>query len=306
MQGGVQEGWAASDNVDGGSAGVEGGAGRGASRRSRHRARGRRGGCGKAVRRARAAVVSAMAAAASAGCELCLIGAVVHAKMDARVRAARRDSFFSVWFEGGRSEVALAEFDVALAQAQQAAEREVDAAYARACATLGAMEAAQLALRDAVSAADRRKQIRSAGRGLAQEPLGVCADGWVPPTHSTVQPLSLGLASVGERCRERAGNRQGVCRRGRSAAGRLRRRAVPAGGGRGGCLEGSGGAARMPAAWARLRRARGARGRQLRRCAPGWQQVGQPTGRPPGCHRGAGCPLGRDKLGMGPWLGDGC
>ena len=33
MQGGVQEGWAASDNVDGGLAGVEGGAGRGASRR---------------------------------------------------------------------------------------------------------------------------------------------------------------------------------------------------------------------------------------------------------------------------------
>ena len=49
----------------------------------------------------------------------------------------------------------------------------VVAACAPAAASSRQVEAALLALRDAVSAADMRKQIRSAGRGLAtQEPLG--------------------------------------------------------------------------------------------------------------------------------------
>ena len=91
-------------------------------------------------------------------------------------------------------------------------------------------------------------------------------------------------------------------RRVRANVGSAGRWAMPAKGDQDWWLEGAFGAWPMPAAWGRPSRARRARSRRPGRCAPSWQQLGQPPGRPPGCHRVAGCPVGRDKLGKGPWL----
>ena len=309
MQGGVQDGWAASGNVDEGSAGGEEEAGRGASCRTRQRTRGRRGGCDKAVRRARAAVRRALLAGGFAAAEFISSSVAVQFKLDARHRAARRDMFSSMWLEGVEQKTAQAACDEAFEQALREAESEIDAADARMRAALGAVDVASRKVRDAVAARGTRRQSRSGDGGPEQQGESTCtgrAD--VLP----LPPCSSGGAG-GDRCgvgeRGASGSRGSglqAVRRGGEMAGRVPRRAVLIEGGRGGWLEGSGGAASRPAAWARLRRVRGARGRRLRRCAPGWQQVGQPPGRPPGCHRGVGCPLGRDKLGMGPWLGDGC
>ena len=104
-----------------------------------------------------------------------------------RADAARQKCLARIRLAADESNVtaALDEMSEALQHAEAESLRMVVAACAPAAASSRQVEAALLALRDAVSAADMRKQIRSAGRGLAtQEPLGVCAGGRVPLTHS--------------------------------------------------------------------------------------------------------------------------
>ena len=242
----------------------------------------------------------------SASTEFFLIGMNAHARLASRVGTARRVAFISMLPKGAEHGAALAAFDEEIEPALDDAVREVNAAGARVHAAYDAVDAALQRCRDAVAAAGARRQGRSGG-GLQekQDLLGVGGADGASPVRAAGSPLTP-TPGVGERAE--AGCRAEwleAGRRVRAAAGRVPRQALLAEGGRGGWLESAGGAGPMPAAWARLCRVWGARGRRRRRCALGLQQVGQPPGRPPGCHRGAGCLVGRGMLGRGPWLWDG-
>ena len=310
--GGVQEGGAPAGSVDDGSAGVWAGAGRDASRGTRHRARGRRGGSGAAVRRARSALVAAATAmkaaygeAKQAMCRAVEIFVADQAAETRQLYAALRMSVEE--YERWRVERGDAS-----ARAMAAAFDPVEAAgrnHGRACEAFASSCAVY---RDAKNAAAAVRQHRLAER-RRKERCGTGQSAGVGLVDAPPLPVGIIGGAGGDRCVggervEESGSAAWLeaGRRGRAAVGRLLRGAVPAEGGRGGWLEGAGSAGPMPAAWGRPSRAWGVRGRRLGRCAPSWQQVGQPPGRPPGCHRGAGCPVGRGKLGRGLWLGDGC
>ena len=260
-----------------------------------------------AVRRARGAFLAAAAAekAARRECtqamwrawQVFVAGQAVETR---QVYAARHlsDEEWERW---------LVERDEASARTMAAAFDPVDAAgrdHGRACEAL--LNACKV-YRDACAAAAERRQHRLGERRREE----MCDTG-ESTGRGPAEVLLLPLGAGGERCGdgelvEVSGSAEGqeVGRRGRVAAGRASlapARGLSASGER---LEGAGGAGPTPAARARLVRVRGARGRRPGRRAPSRQQVGQPSGRPPGCHRGARCTAGEGKLGKGPWLGDG-
>ena len=311
MPGGVQVSWAATGNVADGSAGVVEEAGRGASRRPRRGARGRRGGVRVAVRHARGEFVAARtewqlasqlcrSTMAAAGAECC-----------ARIQAVALSCTTSHLLVAGHIFAAfLRESEEEARRAVDDYQRISDESIRRMSLAGEVLRRARQVWRDAMVAADALRQGRSGGGG--QERCDASESVGVGPVVVVPSPVGSTGGAGGDWCgggeRVEAVGSAGlleVGRRDRAAAGRVPRRALPVEGGRGGWLEGTGRAGPMPAARARLGRVRGARGRRRRGLAPRWQQVGQPLGRPPGCHRGAGCTAGRGKLGKGPWLGDG-